>query len=328
MKFHEFLDTQKGNKKPKIAVVSDYDGPSPAAPEFGKTPEHSGGKGQSGKVHPYKGGKNAPDPNKGHGKDGLGHKGDKSHHYMPKTQHTNTVSNKELKSYPNIKTSEWINKTKGLSLAEFAKKVRTQRMKGLDEGTSVAYDAIRETVSVCQRNYSYIADVVLEMRRKGIFESVFAYMAQQPESMPVVTHLMETDYTFARKLAEAVGEMVGPPIGDEDHEEDHHDDEDMHHDDEHEDEDDHDEDDHDEDDEDMHHDDEDMHGDEDEHDEDDEGMHHDDEDMHGDEHGDLDLDMPKKKPLDAMRNHPMMRKMHKPLDAMKDNPMMRKMRGY
>lgn len=302
MKFHEFLDKQKGNKKPKIAVVPDYDGPSPAAPELGKTPEHSGGKGQSGKVHPYKAGKDAPDPNKGHGHDGLGHKGHKSDHHMPKTQHTNTVSNKELKSYPNIKTSEWIKNTKGLSLAEFAKKVRTQRLSGLDEGTSVAYDAIRETVSVCQRNSSYIADVVLEMRRKGIFESVFAYMAQQPESMPVVAHLMETDFTFARKLAEAVGEMVGPPIGDEDHDHDHHDDdEDMHHDDDEHDDEEHDDDEHD--DEDDHDDDEDMHHD------DDEDMHHDDEDMHGDEHGDLDMDMPKKKPLDAMKNHPMMRKM-------------------
>jgi hypothetical protein len=267
MKFNEFVEKQKNKQaKPKVAVVPDYDGPSPDAPSLGKTPENSGGKGQSGKVAPYKGGKNAPDPNKGHGHDGLGHKGKKENQYMPKTSHSHTVDQKELGAYPHIKTSEWIDETKNLSLAEFTKRIRSERLRGLDEGANKAYAAIRETVSVCARNNSYIPDVVLELKRSGLFEAVFAFMAQQPEAVAVFTELLETDSNFSRKVAGAISEMVAPSMSDMDHDDMHHDDDE---DEDHEDDMDHD---------DMHH-----HDDEDE-EEDEEGdeddMHHDDEDRH------------------------------------------------
>jgi hypothetical protein len=262
MSFHEYVE-KNGGKKPKVAVVADYEGSADAAPSLGKMPDNAGGVGQSGKVNPYKAGKDAPDPNKGKLADGLGSHGDKK-----LQSHAGEVGKptKELGSYPGlktgIKTSEWVQKNKGLSLAEFTKKIRESRLEGV-KSPSKAYEAIKETFSVCKKNPSYIADVVLEMRRNGLFEAFFASMSQQPESFNIIAKLMEADNSYARKLSMAISEMVGPPLpghddmgGDEmggedmgmempkpkkkrhhhhDHDMDHDADHDMDHDDDHED---------------------------------------------------------------------------------------------
>ena len=330
MSFNEYVEKQKGHKKPKIAVVPDYEGPTPSAPE---TP-----KGAKKGAVPYKSGKDAPDRNKDDAS-ALGHKGKKSDHYMPKAKHHDTTPGTELKSYPHVKTQEWIEKNKKLSLAEFTKKIKTERFKELGENSTRSYGSIKESVEFCKSD-KYVTDFILEMRRQGVFEKVLAAMIQQNESFRVIGKVMRYDESFARALLmniteitagtvgdEGEGEVsVSAPMGDEDHDDmDHHDD--MHHDEEGEDheegDEDHDEEgdeDHDEEGDEDH----DEEGDED-HDEegdedhDEEGEdHHDDEESHDDDHHD---DMPEDEGPQPKENSPLMK-------AMKNNPeMMKRMMG-
>ena len=211
--FHEYVDKnrkspKKGDKSPKAktAVVADYDGPMKDSPELAKMPADAGGVGQSGKVTPYKGGKDAADPNKGKLADGLAKK--------PGKQGMGELGKPEkvLGNYPSIKTSEWLDTHKGLSLSEFAKKVREDRLSGI-KNPSRAYESIKETVDVCKKNGSYVMDVVLEMRRSGLAGTFVSVLAQQPECINVIAHMMENDESFARKLSMSLEEMVGPPVG-------------------------------------------------------------------------------------------------------------------
>ena len=204
--FHEYVEKNKKPQKAKTALVADYDGPKKDAPELGKKPENAGGTAQGGKVLPYKGGKDAADPNKGKLMDGLGGKLDHS-----KSGEVGKPT-KDLGNYP-LKTQEWIDKTKGMSLAEFTRKIRESRLAGV-KSPSKTYESIKETVAVCKGNRSYVKDVVLEMKRQGVFETFFAAMASHPESFNVIAKLMESD-GYARKLVMAIDEMVGPPVGDD-----------------------------------------------------------------------------------------------------------------
>lgn len=301
MSFSEYAAKAEKQPKPKVKVVADYDGPSPDSPPKGHTPKSSGGKGQEGKVNPYKGGKDAKDPNKGHSSDGLAHKGDKKLSHMPAATHSEKVPHKVLGSYP-LKASEWVEKTKDLSLAEFTRKIRDQRMAGLDGSSSKAYSAIKEALNVCKTNDSYITDVVLEMKRQELFETFLSIMVQQPESFAIVADLMENNDNFARKLMSALNEMVAPPVGDVGNE----DDEDMHH---------HGDEEESDDATDMNDDDsiDDEEGDDDEEEDDGDEEASDDEDM-GDDHADMGADDESGLPAH--------------LKPMKDNPMMQKMMGY
>jgi hypothetical protein len=216
---------EKAAEKAKVEIVPDYNGPSPSSPSFGKTPKDSGGKGQSGKVSPYKGGKDAANPNKSFS-DGLAHKGDKGYQKV----HTKAHGEKEkvLASYPKITTQEWLDRTKKLSLAEFTKKIRKDRLSGIESNPSAIYESIKETMSVCEKNKRYILDTVLEMKRSGLFESFFATMAQQPEAFDVLAKLMEST-NYSRQFVDAINEMVAPPIDSDHHmgSKKHHDDKDI-----------------------------------------------------------------------------------------------------
>jgi hypothetical protein len=212
MSFNEYVEKQKGQKKPKIAVVADYDGPSSDSPKLGDMPKDSGGKGQHGKPHPYKSGKDAPNRNKDD-KSALGHKGNKSNQYMPKATHSNTVPSKKLASYPNVKTQEWVDRTKNMSLPEFTKRVRSERLQNLGENAVKAYESIKETTSFCGKSDTYVADLVLEMKRKGVFEKVFKIMAQQNESFRIVGNLMKKNESFARKLLLNITEITAGSVG-------------------------------------------------------------------------------------------------------------------
>ena len=170
-------------KNAPVELVPDYEGEMPSAPSLGDFPTNAGGVKQKGSVSPYKGGKDAPDPNKGFGSDGLAHKGGKGYESMPKKAHGEEP--KEKASYPNIKTHEWLEKNKNLSLAEFTKRLRNERLSGLNNKPSTAYDAIKEAVIVFEQNEKYMVDAVLQMKRAGVFESFLLTMMQQPEAMSV-----------------------------------------------------------------------------------------------------------------------------------------------
>lgn len=314
MSFNEYVEKQKGHKKPKIAVVPDYEGPTPSAPE---TP-----KGAKKGTAPYKGGKDAPDRNKDDAS-ALGHKGKKSDHYMPKTKHHDTAPGTELKSYPHVKTQEWIEKNKKLSLAEFTKKIKTERFKELGENSTRSYNSIKESVEFCKSN-KYVTDFILEMRRQGVFEKVLASMIQQNESFRVIGKVMRHDESFARALLMNITEISGGAIGNEGEgevsspmgdDDEHHDDDMNHHDDMDHDEDEMNGEDSDEDGDEE----EDSDGDEDE-DSDSDEMHHDDEESHDDmDHHDN--EMPEDEGPQPKENSPLMK-------AMKNNPqMMKRMMG-
>jgi hypothetical protein len=331
---------EKAAEKAKVEIVPDYKGPSPSSPSFGKTPKDSGGKGQSGKVSPYKGGKDAPNPNKSFS-DGLAHKGDKG--YQKTYTKAHGEKEKVIASYPKITTQEWLDRTKKLSLAEFTKKIRKDRLSGIESNPSAIYESIKETMSVCEKNKRYILDTVLEMKRSGLFESFFATMAQQPEAFDVLAKLMEST-NYSRQFVDAINEMVAPPI-DSDHHmgSKRHRDDDMSYDDDHEmSDDDHDEEDHDEEDHDEDHDeedhemsdddlsdddhDEDDH-DEDDHDEDDDDLSDDDDDYMDDNDMDSDDEYPDRKRV-HMDDEGMKDKGSAPanlINAMKNSPMMKRM---
>ena len=229
--------------KAKTDLTPDYDGPSPSAPSLGKFPQNAGGVAQSGKVSPYKGGKDASDPNKGFASDGLGHKGGKGYESMPKTAHGE--KDKVVSDYPKKTTMEWLDKNKNLSLAEFTKKVRAERLAGLNTSPSNAYEAIKEAIAVCSSNKKYILDTILEMKRNDLFEEFLVAMTNQNEAYDVLAHLVTTNESFNRKLNQSIFEVAASEDEDEeDHDEEDHDEEDEDHD---EDEEDHDEEDEDED---------------------------------------------------------------------------------
>jgi hypothetical protein len=267
MSFQEYVEKAKEVKKPKVAVVPDYEGPHPDSPEKSGMPKNAGGIGPVGKPNPYKGGKNGPNPNKT--EPGLLHKGDKKL-VIKHAGHAPTLQQKVVDQYPKT-THEWLEQNKNLPLSSFTQKLRSERLAGLPEG-SRPFQCIKEAVTVCASNPAYVLDTVLELKRAGLLEAFVQAIAAQTESIPAIAKVLETNEGYARKLLGfALQEMVAPPVGDEDAEEGHHDEEGEEG-----------EEGHDEEGEEGHHDEEGEEGDM----EGDEEGHHDDEDAEGDMEGD------------------------------------------
>lgn len=222
MSFQEYVEKAKGDqpsKKAPVKTVADYDGPYEDSPEKGEMPKNAGGIGQQGKPAPYQAGKTAADPNKGKNQDGLAVKGDKKLEINYKGPQP-SLELKDLGNYPpkGKSTSEWVAANKGLSLPEFASKIRQERFAGLAEGAR-PLNSIQEAVSVCKANNNYIKDTIAELKRAGLFEAFFATMAQTNEALPVLAKIVEANENYFAKLLE----MVAPPVGDEEGEEDHDD---------------------------------------------------------------------------------------------------------
>ena len=215
MSFQEYVEKSKEVKKPKVAVVADYEGATKDAPEIGDMPDNAGGVGQSGKPNPYKGGKNAPNPNKG--EIGFADHGDKKLVIKHKG-HQPSVELKDLGNYPK-NTKEWLDQNANLDLASFTSKLRKERLAGFTEN-SRPFQVIKEAAIVCSTNVAYVKDAILEMKRTGIFNTFLEAMALQPEGVKVLAKILENDEKYARKLLGlAFNEMVAPPVGDEEGEE-------------------------------------------------------------------------------------------------------------
>lgn len=218
MKFQEYLDNNKKlQTSGDVQTVADFKGKVDTKPNKEKMHKDAGGKGQDGEVKPYKGGSDAADPNNKM-KDGFAHKGDTKLKYEPDTDVPKKVGDggKKAATWPKTtKTQEWIDKTKGMSLAEFTKSVRSEALKGLDECScqESPHNSIKETISVCKCNNKYVSALVREMKRNGLFGKLVKEMAQHPETFQALANLMERDESYARKLAKALNEMVAPPIG-------------------------------------------------------------------------------------------------------------------
>ncbi len=198
-KFLEYLNAKSGSKKddasekPTIAKVADYTGPSNNTPP-------QGGPGYAPKNGKAPKGSESDDLEKG----GFAKKGDKKLVYEPKTE--NTYDRERVKT----KTQEWLDKTKGLSLSEFAQEIKSS---ATVEGKSPTNN-IRQTVANCRLNPSLIESLLREFKRAEMLESVVAQLFQHPEAYREFAKLMEGSdegILVARRLVRAVNEIVGPP---------------------------------------------------------------------------------------------------------------------
>lgn len=216
IKFQEYLDRNgKLQASGKVKQIADFEGTVETKPTKEKKHKDAGGKGQSGEMKPYKGGSDAKDPNKKMS-DGLAGKGDTKLKYSPKVETPAKEGGKKKATWPKTETQAWLDKTKGMSLAEFTKSIRAEATKGLDECAcqEAPHNSIRETVSVCKCNQKYVSALVREMKRNGMFSKLFAEMVQHPEAYAVLARLMERDESYSRRLVSALNEMMGPPMGD------------------------------------------------------------------------------------------------------------------
>jgi hypothetical protein len=263
-------------------------------------PKDAGGKGQVGTAAPYTPPTQPVDPNKNKNKDGFANDGDKAFVYNPKTNTPEKVGEggAVIPTWPKTKSEEWIKSTKGLTLAEFTQKLRSEAVR--------SPQAVIETVAACKNSPNTLSSLVREMKRKGLLGALVSEALNHEESYRQIAQLMENDESYAKKLARAMNEMVAPPMHNTSDEEDEE--EDIHH---------HDDDDMDNMDKLNHHhanlgddDEDDMGDDEDNEDDDDMNMDDDDMDMDSD-HEDKKMKFPKKKHahdhlLNAMKSHPPM----------------------
>jgi hypothetical protein len=220
MKFQEYLDRNKkvSNSAP-VKKIADYEGPIDNKPPKEKKHKNSGGDAPGGGGHPYKAGSDGKDPNKGKLNDGFAGKGDSKLKYTPDTDLPKDVASggSKVKTWPKTKTQEWVDRTRGMSLAEFTKAIRDEALKGLEEcGCQKAPDKnIKDTVNLCKCNKKNIGAFVREMKRNGLFGKLALEMVQHPETFKVLALAMEKDESYARKLVKAINEMVAPPMGDD-----------------------------------------------------------------------------------------------------------------
>lgn len=214
-KFQEYLDANNKLKTSgTITKLADYEGKVETKPTKEKKHADAGGKGQDGEIKPYKGGPDAVDPNKGKLKDGFADKGDSKLKYTPNDVVGKTTEGvpggKSSPSWPKTKTQEWLDRTKGMSLAEFTKTVREEALEGCDNPVSV--NSIKEAIAACKCNKKHVSAMVREMKRNGLFGKLVAEMAQHPETFKALAILMERDEGYARKFAKALNEMIAPPM--------------------------------------------------------------------------------------------------------------------
>lgn len=215
MKFQEYLDRSgKLQTSGKVKTVADYEGDAAFKPVKEKKHKDAGGKGQDGEVKPYQPTSNAKDPNKGKMDDGFANKGDAKLKYNPDNTVPSKVGDggKKKATWPQTETQSWIEKTKGLSLAEFTKTIREQAKKGLNECAcqEAPHNSIKETVSVCKCNKTYVAALVREMKRNGLFNKLVKEMFNHTEAYAALAYLME-DESNARRLVRAMNEMMDAP---------------------------------------------------------------------------------------------------------------------
>jgi len=129
-------------------------------------------------------------------KNALGHHGNKKLVYEPKTEPLQNKSpewHKEKEDGPNLpkpskptkvgptsqvsKVSEWIHKTKGMSLSEFAKNIHEEKNVEIDYSKiKSVQDLLAVAVSAMKNNPKLIENVVREIKRSKLSEAVLVEM--------------------------------------------------------------------------------------------------------------------------------------------------------
>lgn len=129
-------------------------------------------------------------------KNALGHHGNEKLVYEPKTEPLQSKSaewHKEKENGPNLpkpskltvvgptskasKVSEWIHKTKGMSLSEFAKNIHEEKNVEIDYSKiKSVQDLLAVAVSAMKNNPKLIENVVREIKRSKLSEAVLVEM--------------------------------------------------------------------------------------------------------------------------------------------------------
>lgn len=200
--FQEYLDNKNKLVTTGVEkVVADYDGPVPTKPA---TPE--GGKEQN----PYLPANAAKKPDTP--EDGFANTGDKSLVYepdtkVPSTPNFGTVVNND---WTKTKTQEWLDRTKGMSLAEFTKTIHKQVSKIKECKVTDRSQAIKYVAECCKGNATTRAALIREMKKSGSFKALIKDLFENSDVYPILAKLMVNE-EVCQRLANAINEEVAPP---------------------------------------------------------------------------------------------------------------------
>ncbi len=218
----------------KTAKVADYHGPSPSKPakqaERGKGWEI--GVKMKGEPAPYKGVGTDPGQKKPE-KGGFADEGDKDLIYEPEagivdkageggSKKTTWPKSKDVPKPAMVKTKgeSFLDKTRGMNLAEFAKHVRT----GLVDSTGVVnYEQVRNAAVLAAGNRSAMRALVIEAKKAGGLHRLVAALLDMPETYTEIVSRMSVDPSVSRQIVRAMNDQymegVGPPAHTDDDEE-------------------------------------------------------------------------------------------------------------
>jgi hypothetical protein len=184
-------------------------------------------------------------------KNALGHHGNEKLVYEPKTEPLQSKSqewHKEKENGPNLpkpskltvvgptskasKVSEWIHKTKGMSLSEFAKNIHEEKNVEIDYSKiKSVQDLLAVAVSAMKNNPKLIENVVREIKRSKLSEAVLVEMLKDKNLYESVAGPIgfEKLYDGEPESEDEVDSEDGEEYGDEsgDSEDEEHSDEDS-----------------------------------------------------------------------------------------------------
>jgi hypothetical protein len=182
-------------------------------------------------------------------KNALGHHGNEKLVYEPKTEPLQSKSqewHKEKENGPNLpkpskltvvgptskasKVSEWIHKTKGMSLSEFAKNIHEEKNVEIDYSKiKSVQDLLAVAVSAMKNNPKLIENVVREIKRSKLSEAVLVEMLKDKNLYESVAgpigfeKLYDGEPESEDEVDSEDGEEDGEESGDSENDEEHSD---------------------------------------------------------------------------------------------------------
>lgn len=207
-------------EKPTVSMVPDYNGPDPHAPQKAG---HADLGNQTGSPSPYRAANSSNYSTKA--ESGLGDKGDKALKYEPSTDTSKDGGQKVVSSWPKMKTESFLEKTKEMSLTEFASYM-------IECGCGqVPAESIKHAADVLTTETS-ISRTLFEVKRNGKLDLLVRSILEHPEAYSSLIKLFSEGEEGSRRwqiFNQSMMETVGPPIGleDEEDEEDDEDDENL-----------------------------------------------------------------------------------------------------
>jgi hypothetical protein len=204
----EYLDgSGKLVEKPVVKMVADYNGPDPASPAA------SGpglAKSTNERPAPYRAA-NTNVSGKG-SESGLADKGAKNLKYEPDVDTSKDLGLKAIPSWPKSQTEQFLNKTKGMSLAEFSQYVVKECVQDVD-----AIEPIQQLAKIIEQKPKLINFFLAEVRRNGGVKNLLSAILNSQDGYDALTELLgentKSCEAFARSLRKNLTEAVGPPIG-------------------------------------------------------------------------------------------------------------------